>query len=333
MIGKITIGKSFGGCLKYCLNDKRLTLPNEPIIKDRAEVLLYNKCYGDQNELIRQFNEVRQLNPKLAKPVLHITLSLAPGEKLSKDKLMEMCQDCAREMGFENNQYIAVHHNDTDHQHIHIVANRIGFDKRTVSDSNSFSKIAKYCRKMELKHELKQVLSPRLFLSKEQRLLPRWDSRKEQLKKHIQQTLQEAGNYNQFEQKMKSLGYQVLKGRGIAFIDKKKVRIKGSEVGLSLQKIEKILSLKHQLEIKKSVEKIRKEALQKKPGIIPLTARQRIIKQTRENGLIDSSVAEIEKQISSLINDLMKPEFTDNSINPELIKEAHRHKRKHRHRH
>jgi len=77
---------------------------------------------------------------------LHITLSLAPGEQLPQDKLMEMCEHCAGEMGFENNQYIAVHHLDTNHQHIHIVANRIGFDKRTVSDGNNYQKIAKYCQ-------------------------------------------------------------------------------------------------------------------------------------------------------------------------------------------
>src|SRR5689334_18982679 len=117
MIGKITIGKSFRGCLLYCLNDKRPELKNMAVMKDRAEVLLFNKCYGNQKDLISQFNEVKQLNQRLAKPVLHITLSFAPGEKLGKDQLMEICQECARDMGFQNNQYVAVHHKDTDHQH------------------------------------------------------------------------------------------------------------------------------------------------------------------------------------------------------------------------
>ncbi len=79
MIGKITIGKSFKGCLLYCLNDKLPKQAKEQIMKDRAEILLFNQCYGNQKDLISQFNEVRQLNPKLSKPVLHITLSLVPG--------------------------------------------------------------------------------------------------------------------------------------------------------------------------------------------------------------------------------------------------------------
>src|SRR5688500_13917207 len=107
--------------MAYCLNDKIEKHDREKIIKDRAEILLFNKCFGNEKELVQQFNEVRQFNPKLSKPVLHITLSLTPGEMLSKDKLMQMSEDCAKELGFENNQFIAIVHGDTDHQHLHIV--------------------------------------------------------------------------------------------------------------------------------------------------------------------------------------------------------------------
>lgn len=241
MIGKITTGKSFRGCLRYCLDDKQQEPGEEQVMKNRAEVILFNQCFGNQKELIEQFNAVRQLNPKLAKPVLHVTLSLAIGDQLSKDKLMEMCEQCAKEMGFEKNQYIAVQHLDTKHPHLHIVANRIGFDKCTVSDSNNYKKMAAYCRKMELKYELKQVLSPRLFLSKEQRLKPRQDGRKQQIKQHVQESLKTSRSYHDFERLMKEKKYQVIKGRGIAFIDEKKVYVKGSELGYSLRAIERIL--------------------------------------------------------------------------------------------
>ncbi len=241
MIGKITIGKSFRGCLAYCLNDKSKTLQQEEIMKDRAEVLLFNKCFGNEKELAQQFNEVRQLNPKLSKPVLHITLSLAPDEILSKDELMGIAEDCSKELGFQNNQFIAISHRDTQHQHLHIVANRIGFDKRTVSDSNNYQKMAKFCRQMELKYDLKQVLNPIRFLPKEQRNTPRFDQRKEQLKQHIKEALKDCYHFNQFEQRMKEKRYQIIKGRGISFADEKKVKVKGSEVNYSLQTIEQII--------------------------------------------------------------------------------------------
>ncbi len=178
MIGKISIGKSFRGCLSYCLEDKALKHSEEVAFKNRAEVLFYNQCFGNKEELIRQFTEVRLLNQKVSKPVLHITLSLSPGEQLSNNKLAELCEACAKEMGFQNNQYIAVAHRDTDHQHLHLVANRIGFDGKTVSDSNSYKKMAAFCRQMELKYGLKQVLSPRRYISKEEQQIPRLDQRK-----------------------------------------------------------------------------------------------------------------------------------------------------------
>ncbi len=106
MIGKITVGKSFRGCIAYCLNDKIQKQDQGQVMKDRAEVLMFNKCFGNEKELVQQFNEVRQLNLKLSNPVLHITLSLSPGEVLGKYKLMEMSEQCAKEMGFKKNNIL-----------------------------------------------------------------------------------------------------------------------------------------------------------------------------------------------------------------------------------
>jgi predicted site-specific integrase-resolvase len=242
MIGKIIIGKSFRGCISYCLEDKRIKNTQHITVKDRSEVLLYNLCYGQKNDLIRQFNDVRNLNPKLAKPVMHITLSFAAGEDMKRETLLSVIEDCAKDLGFDANQYIGLSHNDTAHQHIHIVANRIGFDAKTVKDSNNYQKISAFCRKMETKHGLQQVLSPRRFLSQSLRNLPRHDQRKVQLQKDITQCLLASDNYKHFEQLMKVKEYSIQRARGIVFYDSKKVRTKGSDVGYSLSKIEKILS-------------------------------------------------------------------------------------------
>lgn len=72
----------------------------------------------------------------------------------------------------------------------------------------------------------------------------------------IRQTLKEVNNYREFEAAMKNLGYAVIKGRGLSFIDDKKVKTKGSEVGFSLSKVEKILALKNELAVKKAKEQI-----------------------------------------------------------------------------
>jgi hypothetical protein len=225
------------------MQDKEQEEREKLVISNRAELLHYNLCFGDQFEVIKQFNEVRQLNLNLSKPVMHISLSLAPEDKIEKGKMNQMVEECAEKMGFQNNQYVAVYHKDTNHQHLHIVVNRVGFDGKTLSDSHNFGKIAAYCRKMELKYQLKQVLSPRRYLSEEQRLLPRQDIRKELLKERINQSISQSKSYLEFEYRMKQLGYDVIRGRGIAFQDKQKVYVKGSEVGYSLSTIENKLKL------------------------------------------------------------------------------------------
>ena len=107
--------------------------------------------------------------------------------------------------------------------------------------------MASYCRKMELKYGLKQVMNPRRFLSNEQRNIPRSDQRKEHLKENIKQALNKSSTFKEFEQKMAARGYEIIKGRGISFADEKKVKVKGSEVNYSLQTIEKILEKQRKL--------------------------------------------------------------------------------------
>lgn len=256
MIGHVSKGASFFHCISYCLEDKiklteemkqQLSQADHLQHKDRAEVLEYNLCFGDKYELAEQFRDVMKLSKRVEKPVLHLSLRLAPGENLTRNQWIEMAREAAKEFGVADHQYIAVLHKDTKQPHIHIVANRVGFDGKVASDSNSYNKMADLSRRLEKQYNLKQVLSPRAFLSPEERRLSRNDQRKERLKEDIRKTLKEVSLFSEFQKRMEGLGYQVIKGRGISFIDDKKVKIKGSEVSFSLSKIEKILALKQEL--------------------------------------------------------------------------------------
>ncbi len=279
MIGKINIGKSFGGCIRYCLEDK-LELNHEQKLamskqdglqhENRAEVLEYNMCFGNIKELTRQFNDVRALKLNLSKPVMHISLSLDPEDVFTKEKLRQMGQDFAKEFSFEKNQYLVIYHQDTKHPHLHIVANRIGFDGKTISDSNSYRKVAAICRKLELKYALRQVLSPHKFLSHEQRLElkqeQRTDRRKEKLKENIRDSLLNATSLPDFIRRLKERNVQVVKSRGISFIDDKKMHVKGSDLGYSLSTIEKILScsLERRQQLYRKLEQERKQVIDNK---------------------------------------------------------------------
>ncbi len=250
MIGKIIKGTSFSKCIAYCLTDK-LTEPEdkrrEMSLADglshvnRAEILEYSLCFGNQKELAEQFRDVAKLSRNVEKPVFHLTLRAAPGDQLTKAAWLDIGRAAAREFGFSDHQFLTILHKDTREPHIHIVANRVGYDGKAVGDSNSYARMAALCRRIELEHHLKKVLSPRRFLTVKERQIPRQDARKTTLKQLIVEALRQSSDYAAFEKRMKETGYTVIKGRGIAFEDGQKVRIKGSEVGFSLQTINRVL--------------------------------------------------------------------------------------------
>src|SRR5689334_11845502 len=108
MIGYVGTGQSFIGCISYDLEDKQeltedakeqLSLQDGLQHKDRAEVLAYNKCFGDKYELAEQFREVARLSKRVEKPVFHFALRLAPGESCTTNQLVEMGEACAKEFG------------------------------------------------------------------------------------------------------------------------------------------------------------------------------------------------------------------------------------------
>ena len=325
MIGKISLGTSFRGCISYCLKDKKLEQSQEPTFKNRAEVIAFHQCFGNKKELIEQFNDVRLLNQKVQKPVMHIVLSLAPGEQLENGKLVEVARECAKQMGFDKNQYLAVSHNDTNHQHLHIVANRVGYDGKVISDSNNFKKIAEYCRKMEVKYDLKQVLSPRRYLTDEKRNIPRMDTRKEKLRENIRECLSTSKSYGEFESKIKQRGYEIIKGRGISFIDKQAVRVKGSEVGYSLQKIEKLLELQQHLHQVKEDKNQNDQRI--KPGQGPKIT-YKLYKQHLQQR---DDLTQKEDGLTTTIAILLRPETNETNLPAELLKEAKKKKRRQQH--
>ncbi len=334
MIGTVVTGSSFYHLISYVLEDKRdlseeqkreMSLRDGVQHKDRAEILAFNNCFGDKYEMAEQFRDVARLSKRVEKAAFHLSIRLADGDYLTKDQLIELGEALVKEFNVEDHQYLMVFHKDTREQHFHIVANRVGLDGKAASDSNSYRRMADFCRKQEQKLGLTQVLSPKAFLSKDQQLIPREDQRKIKLKDHIRNTLRDANDYPAFEKAMRSLGYTVIKGRGISFIDGKKVKIKGSDVGFSLSKIERILSLKKELVNKQQEQKNFESFSRKQSGKnIHYQDDDRLQYNT------SSPPSLIIQNLTNLIECLLQPEMTDNAIPYELTQEGYdrRQKRK-----
>jgi hypothetical protein len=137
MIAKAVKGKGFRGALEYDLG------------KEQGRVIDTNMNGSDPRKLAAEFGEIRKLRPALGKAVLHVSLSAAPGEHFTDEQWRAISQRYLRGMGLSHNQYVVTRHNDTEHEHIHLLANRIRFDGSVTSDSNDYRRQEVLMREIE----------------------------------------------------------------------------------------------------------------------------------------------------------------------------------------
>lgn len=154
MIAKIKIGKSFIGALEY--NTNKI---NHPDIDERADLLESNFSSLETDSVRKELLFLELLNPGLERTTFHTSLNFGKGEVLSNELMLAIAKEYMYRMGFGDNMYAIVRHNDTDHPHCHILCHRTKLDGKTVSDSNSYHKSNEILRSLEDKYGLIKVNS------------------------------------------------------------------------------------------------------------------------------------------------------------------------------
>lgn len=137
MIDYTLIGKEFDGVVLYQYTGRR----DQPSDK-QAEILgSSGVSTNSAAEMIADFNTGRALNPKLGYAVWHTSLSFNPDDvaQLDSAKMLTIAEGYLKKMGLDNTQYVIVrHHDKADNQHLHIIANRVGNDGKTIDDGRNF---------------------------------------------------------------------------------------------------------------------------------------------------------------------------------------------------
>ena len=145
MIGKIVTGKSFGGAVEYVLR------------KEKARLL---ESDGVDTESIRSiiddFNFQRKARREIAKVVGHISLSFHRDDALTltDGRMRELAAVYMESMGIADTQYIVARHNDTEHPHLHIIYNRVKYDRTLVADKNERRRNVKVCKQLKRRYGL-----------------------------------------------------------------------------------------------------------------------------------------------------------------------------------
>lgn len=206
MIIKTKIGSSFGGCVRYNLE------------KEKAEVLLTEGLRTDTPEhMIEDFNFQRKTNPELGKAVWHTSVSFAPEDKgkITDEMMKSIAKDYANKFKLE--QYAVVRHKDAPHEHFHIIANRVGYDGKTISDQYCASRGVELSHRLEKKYELSQQKGKRLELTHQDKLHGK-DKAKYQIYEKVQKELPDCKSIVDLQTKLQAHGINtVIKDQGLSF--------------------------------------------------------------------------------------------------------------------
>ena len=184
MIGKQTKGTSFGGCVRYVLKE------------EKSKLLEAVGVDGSPEQMAEQFELQALLNDKVKNIVGHTSLNFSPedSERLKSDDalMLQIAHDYMKLMGIENTQYIIARHIDREHQHCHIVFNRVDNDGKTISDKNDFRRNEKACKMLTAKYRLHFANGKEHI--KEERLRP-YDRAKHEIYKALKEELPKVQNW------------------------------------------------------------------------------------------------------------------------------------------
>ena len=226
MIGKINpAGASFKSAVEYNIRAR-----DSQERKDNSMVLCSNMGTLNPLEIIEDFQEQSKLNSKVQKPVFHAFLSFHQDdtEQLNKELLIKIILDYVKEMGLSKTQFAAFLHTDTQHPHIHLVANRIMNNGQRYKDSMEGFRGKQICQKITKKYKLtpanhlQHENTHEIIKGTKYDLNPK-ENLKKRLKPIIQTLIKEVNSLEDFKHRMENFGFEV--------------KIKQDNVGISFREV------------------------------------------------------------------------------------------------
>ncbi len=146
MIAKIVKGSSFKGVVNYILDTE----------KD-AKILACDGLFAeDKDTIAMSFEAQSKMNPKVTKPVGHISLAFHKKDehRLTDRAMAGIALEYLKEMGIFDTQILIVRHFDKEHPHVHIAFNRIANNGRTIRACNERIRSAHICKELTKKYNL-----------------------------------------------------------------------------------------------------------------------------------------------------------------------------------
>lgn len=104
------------------------------------------------NEIYKEFTDIQKYNTRCKNKFIRFEISIAPKDeaKLSQSDLIKVCEEFSKRLSFENHQWIACTHRDTDNLHLHMIVNRIAIDQSVYDTSFISNRASNTAEKISL---------------------------------------------------------------------------------------------------------------------------------------------------------------------------------------
>lgn len=219
-IGKITTGSSFGGVVRYASQ------------KDGAKVLDTNLAGASWQGQAAEMEAMAASSNRCTTPVFHASLSASPGEHPTDEQWVKAASVYKKEMGFsDEHQFILIKHSDREHDHVHLIMNRVDQSGKAVSMQHNFQRSKEAMRTAEREAGLQAYAG---------KVSERGQGRMVELRSQIDEAMRDAPSLETFKARCRASGLDVIENRasgtgrlsGLSFQASSDGKVwKGSEIG------------------------------------------------------------------------------------------------------
>lgn len=159
MIGKISSGNSFSGCLDYITRVKQDNLPKEKQVWNVLESDGLRLNIGEdgwRKTAVRDMARPALSRSKIKEPCGHISLGFSPkdSDRLTDDYMLKIAEEYMEKMGITNTPYIIVRHTDKPHPHCHIMFSRVDYDGKIIKSATNRYRNKAVCLDLTRHHNL-----------------------------------------------------------------------------------------------------------------------------------------------------------------------------------
>lgn len=132
----------------------------EKVTKKEAECLYAGNFLQDAGDLTTKEKKARfagliELNPQTIRPGTTLVVEFAPGERLPKSDLIDIACDLMDGIGFGEQPFLVYRHDDTHHQHMHIISTKVKSDGDLIPESFIGVRLLQpTARRLEKKYDL-----------------------------------------------------------------------------------------------------------------------------------------------------------------------------------